>query len=177
MSFSSPSGHLWCRAVLRPCSAMGHWSFTITGTESDRRCLSLSQASWGNLGSNPLRTRRKENLQPPASNPLVPYLSFHCHHLFPGPALGRPSHVLSGLLSLLAFGAPSQACTWKEEEGTSLKDGHRIVSQAAHPGGPEEELQCLEGQARPRQPVPVFFHPSRENGHPPTKPPCCSWGK
>lgn len=91
------------RAVLRPCSTMGRCSFSVTGTESHRRCLSLFQAPWRNLSSNPLQTRRKENLQPPASNLLVPYLSFHCHHLFPSPALGWPSPVLSGLLSLFSF--------------------------------------------------------------------------
>lgn len=76
-------------------STMGHRSFTMMGPESHRRSLSLLQASWGNLSSNALQTPRKETLQPPASNPLVPDLSFHCRHL-------SPSHVPSGL-SVLAF--------------------------------------------------------------------------
>ena len=57
----------------------------------------------GSLRPNPLQPRRKENLQPPASNPLVPYLSFQRLHLFPSPALGWPSRVRLAPLLLLAF--------------------------------------------------------------------------
>lgn len=167
VSSSSPSSPLCCRAVLRPCPTMGRRSFTMMGPERRRRSLSLFQAPWGNLSSDPLQTPRKETLQPPPATRWSP--------TFLSTAITSSRHTSRQVYQHWHFRHGLKLVP-EEQEGTRLKEGHRVVSQ----GGPTRragaETPVPEGQVRPRQPVPVFVCPAHENGRPATKPPCCFWG-